>query len=193
MLNKNDENETFSTIKYNEMYTIKWNSAKLNKDEFHQDSNATVQLEIETHSFRLNKWNAITLEGVFKVTNMVDNEGFANFMQTANIPSGGFEFFNRVIVLLKRTKYLTIMYTSSLFTFLPNPSDNRALKGYCNWWLDTTRESVRSDTLTSCPCTIESITFNGNYSADATCLSNDSACHENIGAVRCYIKKLNNT
>ena len=193
MFNKNDENETFSTIKYNEMYTIQWNSAKLNKDEFNQDSNATVQLRIENHSFRVNKWTTFTVEGVFKVTKMMKDEGFANFMQTASIPSGRFEFFSRVIVLLKKTKYLTIMYTSSLFTFLPNPSDNRALKGYCNWWLDITRESVSSNTLTSCPCTIESITFDGDYSADATCLSEGSACHENIGAVSCYIKKLNNT
>ena len=175
------------------MYTIKWNSAKLNKDEFNQESNATVQLRIENHSFRVNKWTTFIVEGVFKVTKMMKDEGFANFMQKSSIPSGRFEFFNRVIVLLKKTKYLTIMYTSSLFTFLPSPSGKIALKGYCNWWLDITRESVSSNTLTSCPCTIESIAFDGDYSADATCLSAGSACHENIGAVTCYIKKLNNT
>ena len=192
MFNKNDKNETFSTVKYNEMYTIKWNSAQLNKDEFNQDSNATVQLEVENHLFNNNKWININFKNVFKVK-VVKTEGFATFVQTSSRLSKQFEFFNRVIVLYKKTKYLTIMYTSSLFTFMPNPKENLALKGYCYWWLTSTNETVNSDTLASCPCTTESVTFDKDYFADATCLSKESACHENVGASRCYIKKLNNT
>ena len=196
MFNKNDENETFSTIKYDEMYTIKWNSAQLNKDEFNEDSNATVQLEIENHLFKSNTWRTINVRNVFTVKNIVKTEGFATFSQKSNLlamQNRQFEFVNRVIVLYKKTKYLTIMYTSSLFTFLPNPTGKSALKGYCDWWLNTTKENVNSDTLTGCPCTIESVTFDKDYFADATCLSEESACHENVGAIRCYIKKLNNT
>lgn len=189
IFNKNDNNETFSTLKYNESYTVKWNPVQMNKVDFNQSGD--FSLALENHLFRKDKWLALKTKNVFFIDDMDKLQGVATFRQKASLPTP-FQFVNRVLVLLKKTEHLTIMYTSSLFTFLPNRQGD-ALQGYCNFWLTNTKEPMNSSSLTSCPCTVESIKFDSEYFADTTCLSEESSCHENIGAVSCYVKELNNS
>ena len=192
IFNKNDNSETFSALKYNESYTVKWNFVQLNKVDFNQSGDFTLTLENHLFGEDLDKWFTPRIRGGTFLLDYVNKlQGVATFIQRSSLLRS-FHFANRVIVLLKKTKYLTIMYTSSLFTFLSKP-EGLALKSYCNLWLNTTKEPVSSNLLTSCPCSVQSIKFDNEYFADTTCLSEESPCHENIGAVSCYVKELNNS
>ena len=108
-----------------------------------------------------------------------------------------FGFDVSVLVLIKHTKNLDIIYTSSVLSFLPRSfvlgnytSDSEV---YCNWWFTDSYENVDYNALQICPCTMESVRFDPDYIYDSASSLIRQKHYENFGAIRCYLKYLNIT
>jgi len=123
-------------------YVAKWNS-QLNKDHFRE--NGTISFSVEARFFFLGRRWIPHGRFSFKAFYEDYQNGTISFMQSVN-RRRVFGFDVSVLVLIKHTKNLDIIYTSSVLSFLPRSfvlgnytSDSEV---YCNWWFTDSYENV---------------------------------------------------
>lgn len=186
----------FAVIDNEQPYTAEWNYEQLNKDQFKE--NGTISFTLENWFFFLSsRWNQRTsVQKKFVILNDYNN-GTVQFMQGTN-RFAKFQFDISVIVLVKQTKNLKIMYTSSVLSFAhklfeKDITRESAIVEYCNIWVGESNENVSNSDLEACPCTINAVRFDPDFISDPTCSSTSRECHENIDAFQCYLKIINNT
>lgn len=193
----------FALIEHDTVYNCKWNT-DLGGDDFNETEPDNITFSIENWLFQIHPVTNVprwfprhelprpTLRNQFVVTNDRDN-GFFSFKQTTNaLARGQFGLF--IVAVKKQTENLEILYTSSFLSFVPDItgfSGEDAIKEFCRRWNDKTNEVVKRDSLTSCPCTLESAKMNPDLDVDFTCSATERDCHENVNAHRCFIVSIN--
>jgi len=193
----------FAMIRYKEDYIAKWNHDLFNRDQFKE--NGTIHFSIENlYFFNNQSWiDRKTFQGsqepffqVLSSSDEIDDDianGNVTFKQNINVRRGSkFQFDLSVVVLVKKTRHLTINYTSTLFSFVPRLFDTTAASqlGYCDLWLKRTNEAISTTDLQSCPCNVKSVQLDPDYIPDPTCSVSESKCHENLMANQCFIKNI---
>ncbi|XP_065894428.1 protein mesh-like isoform X2 [Dysidea avara] len=183
----------FALIEYGRPHMARWNPEQVKKDQFKE--NCTITFSVENWFFFLGGWQK---RGhglpVFNIVHTDYDNGNVTFLQRINRPRI-FHFEISVIVLVKHTKNLNIMYTSSILSFAQKLfgqfTGETALLKYCNLWFAESNEIIKHSALQACPCTVEGIIFDPEFVSDPTCSSFARKCHENINAAVCYLKSLN--
>ena len=189
------QKKEFSVIEYERHYNATWLTRKLNQDQFDEGGDISYQFQ-NFHWFN-EKWRNRG-SSVFKRSYTNYSEGVVTFIQSRKRLAFG-KFDISVLVLNKKTKHLNILYTSTLFSFVPNVGGGKtgaaAIMEYCNTWLTATRDKVSSSALVSCPCNVQSVRGDPDFEIDDTCPSSKPQlkCHENIGAERCYLHQITET
>ena len=198
-----DNNETqFALIEHNTVYNCKWDADDLGKDDF---TETEPTFSIENWLFLLHPRTGVsrwiprhelsrqTQRNAFIVENDQVVNGFFSFKQTAN-EFAKIRFGLSIVVVKKQTENLEILYTSSFLSFVPiimGLSGRVAIKEFCRDWRNRTNEIIEDDTLTSCPCTLESAKMNPLLDVDFTCSATEPGCHENVNAHRCFLVSAN--
>ena len=186
----------FSIIEYERHYNATWLTRKLNQDQFNEGGNISYQFR-NFHWFDNKRWKN-RRSALFKHSYANYTEGVVTFMQLSNRLSFG-KLDISVVVLIKRTRHLNILYTSTLFSFMSNVGKGKtgakAIMEYCNIWLTGTPDKVNSSALVSCPCNVQSVQGDPDFEIDDTCPSPrpQLKCHENVGAERCYLQRIAET
>ena len=178
-------------------YTAIWDSEQLKKDKFKE--NGTIFFTLENWFYFLGKrWRQRgAAQNLFVVDKNADyDKGNVSFRQSANAPKR-FQFDISVIVLVKQTKNLKILYTSSILSFAPRLFNveytrDAAILQYCNLWFAESIETIDQNDLQTCPCTKDAVTYDPNFISDPTCSATSRKCHENIEADLCYLKNVDN-
>ena len=190
-----DREMEFAVIDNEQIYAAKWDHEQLSKDQFNEKGNITWTIENWFFFSRFSRWlQRSSRQNAVVIIDNYDNGTF-RFRQSINRPRI-FQFDISVIVLVKHTKNLKIMYTSSILSFIPKLFSSftreSALLEYCNLWLTESNELIDHKNLQTCPCTIETLRFDPDYISDPTCSSTSiRICRENINASYCYLKPLN--
>ena len=194
---KSDTEAEFALIEYNRMYHATWDPDILNANEFNEPGNITFKLQ--NWIFGLIRKDWIDRESrsgsqghFFQIINNNANKGNITFKQNTNRRSNA-KFDMSLLVLIKTTKNLEILYLSSFLSFLPKPSGvsgKRAITKYCQDWHTKTSEKLSSSRLSNCPCTLTTAMFDNDFQVDPTCSSTKTDCHENVDASRCYVRKI---
>ena len=186
----------FAMIRNEEEYTAKWNIKQFDRDEFKE--NGSIHFSIKNFFFFQNQtwFDRQRLQGnqgkpLFEVVSNDIANGEVTFKQSINRPKI-FQFDLSVVVLIKQTKHLTIMYPSSLLSFVPKQFDTNGPLGYCNLWFKESNEAIKATDLQNCPCTMTTVRLDPDFIPDPTCSMAESNCHENLMADRCYIKSFQN-
>ena len=134
-----------------------------------------------------------TLRNQFQILQSDSDTGVFSFRQTTKV-FARIQFTIHIIAVRKQTENLSILYTSTFVSFLPEIlglSSRNATNEFCRRWNSRTDEIIKADYLTNCPCTLESATTNPDLVADFTCSSMAPGCHENVNAYRCFLKSIN--
>ena len=193
-----DQEREFSIIHHNKLHTAKWDVQQLNRDQFNEGGNISFKLQnwhwFETSSFE--RWR--DRQSKFFLVDENYSEGVVTFTQTSRqISSRNFDL--TLLVLNKSTKHLSVLYTSTLFTFMSTVVENQltdegAVIQYCNNWLGTTK-NVSSSVLVSCPCNVQSVRGDPEFDIDDTCPTSNPQlkCYENVGAEKCFVKWISET
>jgi len=194
----------FALIERDQIYTCNWNTEELNQNDFKETGNITFSIEnwlFLIHPVtKVGRWlrrqdlPRKTPRQWFRVLNRDNKNGNFTFKQTARESAQG-QFGISVIVLKKQTENLEIIYTSSLLSFVPqimNFTGREATRQFCINWNAKTKEIVKPENLTKCPCTLESAKMNPNLFTDFTCSATETDCHENLNAHRCFLRKVDN-
>ena len=144
------------------------------------------------------RWRNRQSTTVFDVSNKNYSGGVVTFTQKRSHFSDN-NFDLSLLVLNKCTKHLSILYTSTLFTFMSNVAQGQmtnegAVMQYCNSWLPT-MHNVSSSVLVSCPCNLQSLRGDPEFNIDDTCPSSNPQlkCYENVGAEKCFVKQISGT
>ena len=196
----------FALIQHDTMYNCKWDTDDLGQDDFNETEPDDISFSIENWFFQVHpvtgvpRWLArheLTpfQRNLFKVVESDHKNGFFSFKQTTNA-FAKIQFSLSIVALKKQTENLKILYTSSLLSFVPKISGfsgENAIKEFCQRWNNRTDEIVNSDSLTSCPCNLESAKMNPDLDVDFTCSATERDCHENVNAHRCFIISINGT
>ena len=199
-------NETTSgLIENDEIYNAKWNSDKLNRNDYNEKGAFKFYIEnwlFEVHQrTRVPRWfpryeyPRKTQRYQFQVIHSDSKNRLFSFKQVTK-SFAAVQFVTSIIAVRKQTENLNITYTSSLLSFLPSTpgrSGRDAIKEFCNSWTRKTKEIVKAEDLTSCPCTLESAKTDPHLEVDFTCSATEPGCHENINAYRCFLKRIKNT
>jgi len=189
-----DQETEFALILNGAVYTAKWNTEKFNKDQFKE--NGTISFVLESWLFlqgkRWIKRRSIFLQGrpepPFQILDRNYDNGNVTFKQATN-RAIRFQFDISLVVLLKKTRNLNILYASTILSFVPKGFSGQAgILEYCTLWLADSNEVVQRDNLQNCPCTSTSVRLDPDFIVDPTCSSFYSKCHENVGANRCFLK-----
>ncbi|XP_065893780.1 uncharacterized protein [Dysidea avara] len=172
----------------------RWNSEQVKKDQFKE--NGTIAFTVENWFFLLGRrWLKRGSRHQFSIRYTDYDNGNVTFVQRINRPRI-FQFDISVLVLVKHTKNLNIMYTSSILSFAQRLfgqiTGETALLEYCNLWFAGSIENVNSSYLETCPCTMEAVRFDPDFISDPTCSSTSRKCHENVNATVCYLKRVMN-
>ena len=199
-----DINRTqFGLIDNDRVYNARWNTDKLNQNDFNETG--TISFAIENWMFEIHPVTEIprwlprhelprrTLRSQFQILQSDSDIGVFSFMQTTK-SFAKIQFTISIIAVRKQTENLSILYTSTLVSFVPEIlgfSSRNAVKEFCRSWNSRTDEIIKADYLTNCPCTLESATTNPDLVADFTCSSTVPGCHENVNAYRCFLKSIN--
>jgi len=198
----NQENLEFAMLYNDVIYSAKWNTEQFNKDQFKE--NGTISFDLENWFFlqgrRWIKRRSIFQQGrpdpPFQILDKDYDNGNVTFKQAINKPIR-FQFDISLVVLLKKTRNLNILYTSTILSFVPKGfSDQAGILEYCTLWLnDLSNTAVQRDNLQNCPCTLTSVRLDPDFTTDPTCSSSSSKCHENVKtenveATHCYIKNV---
>ena len=203
--NNNSQELDFSIIFNDEPYRATWDFEELSKNQFKE--NGTIDFVIENWSFMKLRRNSDEhiwrkrirrgrVESPFQLLDQDYANGTVAFKQKTNLPAQ-FRFDISLIVLVKKTKNLNILYTSTILSFVPRMfSGEDAAIAYCNTWLNESKEVVQRESLQNCPCTMTSVRLDPDFIADPTCSSSVSDCHENVEsktveANRCFLKNVN--
>ena len=191
-----DKEIEFALIGNQQNYIAKWNSEQLSKNEFKE--NGTISFKLENWFYFLGqRWRQRgAAQNLFVADENADyNKGNVTFRQSTNA-ARRFQFDISVIVLVKQTKNLKILYTSSILSFAPrlfnvDYTRDAAILQYCNLWFAENIENIDHNDLQTCPCTIDVVRFDPDFIIDPTCSSTNRKCHENIHADLCFLKHLN--
>ena len=169
----------------------------MNRDEFTGTSDIKYELQ-SWHWFNDQRWRNQIRRRQFRLNSKNYAEGFVTFTQrSGQLRDGTFDV--SLLALNKTTKYLSILYTSSLFSFMSSIA--RGQKGkpgilrYCENWLNMTKDKINSTELISCPCNVQTVRRDPDFEIDDTCPSSNPKlkCHENVGAESCYIRQISKT
>ena len=192
----------FSLIDFNQKYKYTWNAEELNQNDYNETGK--IKFSIENWVFQLHpitkvsRWlnrqdyPRLTYRQAFQVLDSDSENGKFSFKQTTKVLARS-QFIISIIVVKKQTENLEILYTSTLLSFVPDIRfrGTEAIMTFCRMWNDNTREIVKPEILTSCPCSLESAKMNPNLITDFTCSATEPDCHENVNAYRCFLIKLN--
>ena len=180
----------FAIIKYDKIYSATWNSEMLNQDEFEENDTISFSVERWWYFFPIDQWTRHPVSK-FEMFETDFTNGSFKFKQRTN-RRRTFTFDVSVVVLIKHTKNLDIWYTSTILSFAPRLffASTNSLLEYCDLWFKETNELIKVDDLQSCPCTLESVKLDPEFISDPTCQADGSDCHENVGAVRCFLKRI---
>ena len=187
-----DRELEFALIDNDRLYMARWNSEQVKKDQFKE--NGTIAFTVENWFFLLGRrWLKRGSRHQFSIRYTDYDNGNVTFVQRINRPRI-FQFDISVLVLVKHTKNLNIMYTSSILSFAQRLfgqiTGETALLEYCNLWFAGSIENVNSSYLETCPCTMEAVRFDPDFISDPTCSSTSRKCHENVNATVCYLKRV---
>ena len=176
----------FAVIENEKTYSATWDSEMLNQDEFEENDTISFSVENWWYFFKMDLWvrRQVTKFEVFETNYTNGSFKFKQLIDRLRT----FTFDVSVLVLIKHTKNLDIWYTSTILSFAPKPSTNSILE-YCDSWFKETNELIEVDDLQSCPCNLESVVLDPEFISDPTC-ADGSDCHENVGAVRCFLKSI---
>ena len=188
-----NDTDDLRIIENEKSYRAHWNAEELNKNQFKEKGSITFS--VESQLFLKNKWiKQKKLQqrqsALFKIVSSDYNDGMMIFKQYTNKPRK-FHFKISVIVLVKHTENLNIMYTSAFLFFAPElsgTSGNNVILNYCNLWLMETREIVHPHNLESCYCTEDIVHSDPDFIPDPMCFLNGKSCLEDN--VTCYLKRL---
>ena len=193
----------FALIKHDTTYNARWNIDQLNQNDFNETGK--ISFSIENWMFQIHpitrtlRWlprhelPRETQRSQFQILQTDVNNGVFSFRQTTKLLAKT-QFVINIIAVRKQTESLSILYTSTLVSFVPGIlvfSDDNPVKDFCHRWYTSTDEIVKADNLTNCPCTLESATMNPELAVDFTCSATKPGCHENINAHRCFLKSIN--
>lgn len=186
------QEQELALIENYKTHKASWNILLINKDQFNEGGDITYQLQ-NWHWVR-NKW--INRARIFTRKSENYSEGVVTFSQERKEFAGG-RFDIAVLAINKHTKNLNILYTSTLFSFMPSfikANRSAAVIQYCSRWLKNTT-TVLSSNLISCPCDVQSVRGDSDFKIDDTCpsLKPKLKCHENVGAEKCFIKQIKET
>ena len=193
-ISRGDQEKEFSLIEHDIPYNATWFAPKINADQFSEGGSIEFRLE-NWLWFLDSRWQRRMLSNTFKLDNPNYDEGVVTFNQTRSKSARiNFDFDISILILNKQTKHLKIMYTSTLFSFMPKSSGTgaTAVTSYCESWLMNTQTIVNSSKLNRCPCNLQTIRGDPDFVIDDTCSASQSLlkCHENVGAERCYLKQI---
>lgn len=189
----------FAILHNDAQYTAKWDSDRLNKDQFAE--NYTINFALENWAFMQGKtWIKRRSEVMpgkaeppFQLINQDYDYGNVIFKQVTDFPRM-FQFDTSLVILFKQTKNLNILYTSTILSFVPRLfSSNPPVLEYCRMWVEQSNEVIQTDKLQNCPCTFNAARFDPDFMADPTCSTAESDCHENVAANRCFITNIDKT
>ena len=186
----NEAEVKFAVIENEKTYSATWDSEMLNQDEFEENDTISFSVENWWYFFKMDLWvrRQVTKFEVFETNYTNGSFKFKQLIDRLRT----FTFDVSVLVLIKHTKNLDIWYTSTILSFAPrlftmSPS---SILEYCDSWVKETNERIEVDDLQSCPCTLQSVKLDPEFISDPTCLADDSDCHENVGATRCFLKSI---
>ena len=186
----NEAEVKFAIIENDNTYSATWDSEMLNQDEFEENDTISFSVESWWYFFSIDLWARHPVAR-FNVFETDYTNGSFKFRQRTN-RRRTFTFDVSVLVLIKHTKNLDIWYTSTILSFGPRlfSASTNLLLEYCDLWFKETNELIKVDDLQSCPCTLESVKLDPEFISDPTCQADGSDCHENVGAVRCFLKRI---
>ena len=187
-------------IEYQKLYNATWNNNTLNRDELTGTSDIKYELQ-NWHWFNDQRWRnrnekqRRNTKPQFDLNSENYTEGFVTFIQTRNqLRFGTFDI--SLLALNKITASLSILYTSTLFSFMPNVGEGKAgIMQYCRNWFNMTQDKISPTELISCPCNVQTARGDPDFEIDDTCPSSKPKlkCHENVGAETCYIRQISET
>ena len=195
-----DNNQAqFALIEHDTEYNVNWNTEELNKDDFNKSN--VPEFSIENWLFQRHPKTLVPRwyprhehprsipRNAFKVMESEFEKGSFSFKQVTK-SFAQLQFGLSIVAVRKRTRHLEIIYSTSLLSFIPTilgHSGKGAIKEFCRSWNTKTNETVKSENLTNCPCTLESAKMDPNLKVDFTCSATKRDCHENVNAHRCFI------
>ena len=201
VFDNNNEIE-FALIEYDTVYNVKWNAEELNNNDFNESSAIKFSIEnwlFQTHpQTKVSRWlprhefPRANQRNQFKFMESDFENGIFSFKHTTK-SFARIQFGLSVVAIRKQIKHLEILYSTSLLSFIPDIfrlSGKAAIKQFCSEWNAKTNEIVQSNSLKSCPCTLESAQIDPNLEVDFTCSATEQGCHENVNAHRCFLMSI---